>query len=271
VSWFRPVAPSPDVRDLLECRYVAASAGHHDLLPDGCTDLVWTDELGVVLCGPDTHGWSFDMPAGRRMAGVRFRPGAASDVFGVPASELVDRRVAVADLLGARVARVLAERLADAPDGARRMIAFEDLVRSERVETADETIEIAAVVAVEPGTPVDVLAERSGLSSRQLRRRFDRAVGYGPAFLSRVARLQRFATRAVRSPGLGVADLAAASGYVDQSHLAKDARAIAGRTPRELLAVLDRSSLAVEVPLDGAGDGRSVQDGRRAGAPGWAA
>ena len=114
---------------------------------------------------------------------------------------------------------------------------------------------------------MDVLADRAGLSARQLRRRFDRAVGYGPAFLARVARLQRFAKAAVRSPELGLAELAAVAGYADQPHLAKDTRAITDRTPRQLIAVLGLSSLAVGGDLDG----RSVQDADRPADGRWAA
>lgn len=255
MMWFRPLAASPDLRDVLACRYVAASAGHHDLLPDGCMDLVWTEQMGVMLCGPDTRGWSFDMPEGREMAGVRFRAGAASAVFGVPAVELVDRRVPLADLLGSRATRLLADRLANAADGTARMDAFEAIVRHRRGDV-DPTAELARVVAVDPSTTIDDLTDRAGVSARQLRRRFDRAVGYGPAYFARIARLQGFAAAAMRSPGRGLADLAAGAGYADQSHLAKDARAITGRTPRELIGVLGHSSLAVDVPADG----RSVQD-----------
>jgi AraC-like DNA-binding protein len=229
-------------------------------------DLVWTADLGVVLCGPDTTGWSFDLPPGREVAGLRFRPGAASGVFGVTASQLVDRRVPLADLLGDRPARLLAARLAEAADGAGRMAALEELVLSRRV-AADPTIEMATYVVADPSTSVDALADRAGVSARQLRRRFDRTVGYGPAFLARVARLQRFARGAVRSPALGIAELAASAGYVDQSHLAKDVRAIADRTPRQLIGVLAGSSLAVDVGRDD----RSVQDATGPAAAGWAA
>ena len=126
---------------------------------------------------------------------------------------------------------------------------------------------MARVLAADPGTSVDALAARAGLSARQLRRRFDRAVGYGPAFLARVARLQRFAKGAVLAPTLGIAELAAAAGYADQSHLAKDTRAFAGRTPRELIGALAGSSLAVGDELDG----RSVQDGAGPAGARWAA
>lgn len=280
MRWFAPYAPSADLAGVLECRYVASSAGRHDLLPDGCMDLVWSPRLGAVLCGPDTQAWSFELPASEAIAGVRFRAGAAAAVFRVDAASLVDRRVPLADLIGSRAARVLAERLIATDDPRARMEAVEGLVR-QRTTAPDPTAELAHLIAVDPARGVDDLVARGGLSARQLRRRFARAVGYGPAFLARVARLQRFARLAARRPDLGLAELAVHAGYVDQAHLAKDARAIAGRTPRQLVAMLGRSSLAVDVPelvdLDRAAGGatyvddRSVQDARRGRAPRWAA
>ena len=89
------------------------------------------------------------------------------------------------------------------------------------------------------------MAAATGVSTRQLRRRFDRAIGYGPAFFARIARMQRFARRAARAPHLGIAEVAAGSGYADQAHAAKDCRAIAGMTPRQLIAALPRTSVAV--------------------------
>ena len=145
MTWFTPYAPAPDLGEVLACRYVAASAGHHDLLPDGCMDLVWTAEVGVMLCGPDTRGWSFEMPPGREMAGVRFRAGAAAGVFRVDAASLVDRRVGLADVVGSRTARRLADALSAAPDDAARMDAFEALVRR-RVRDVDDTVGLAGVL-----------------------------------------------------------------------------------------------------------------------------
>jgi AraC-like DNA-binding protein len=251
MGWFEPYAASPDLGDVLDCRYVAHADGRHDLLPDGAMDLVWVEGRGVVVCGPDTTGWSFDMAAGRAMAGVRFRPGAAGAVFGVDATALVDRRVPLADLLGAATDRVLVDRLETAYADGARMAAIEEVVRR-RARPVDPTADLAALVAHDPSYGVATLAAATGVSARQLRRRFDRAVGYGPAFYARVARLQRFARAAVRWPDRGLAELAAAAGYADQSHLGKDTRAIAGRTPAGLAATLPRSSVAVDV--------RSVRD-----------
>ncbi|MEJ7718948.1 MAG: helix-turn-helix domain-containing protein [Ilumatobacteraceae bacterium] len=88
------------------------------------------------------------------------------------------------------------------------------------------------------------MVELSGVSARQLQRRFARTVGYGPAFLSRIARLQRAARLAARRPDIGVAELAVQAGFIDQAHLAKHCRAIAHSTPREFVDGLARTSIA---------------------------
>jgi len=211
-----------------------------------------------VLCGPDTKAWAFDLEPGRAIAGVRIRPGACGAVFGVGADELVDRRVALADVLGASVERRLVERLAAAATVGARLDAVEATVRRHRRSTdrsADRVAELAAVVAADPGHGAATLAADAGLSPRQLRRHFERGVGYGPAFFARVARLQRFARVAARRPDQSLAEMSAAAGYADQSHLARDTRDITGRTPRALVACLAATSVAVDL-----GDGRSVQD-----------
>ncbi len=261
MRWFRPSASSPDLRDVLACRWTATSAGRHELIPDGCLELLWIDGRGTWLCGPDTRSWAFDLPPGTAMSGVRFRPGAAAGVLRVDACELRDVRVALADLLDASAHRILAEQLESAAGPTRRLAVLEAFVRTRAAEhETGSTAELAALVASDPAYGVEQLAVETGVSSRQLRRRFDRGVGYGPAFFARIARLQRFARVAARSPGGGLAELAASAGYVDQAHLAKDCRTLADMTPRELRDVLPRTSVAVTV-VDGAVRGvRSVQD-----------
>jgi AraC-like DNA-binding protein len=265
VRWFRPSASSPDLHGVLACRWTATSAGRHELIPDGCLDLLWIEGGGTWLCGPDTRGWAFDLPAGTAMSGVRFRPGAAAGVLRVDACEVRDLRVALADLLDSSAHRVLTERLENAAGPSRRLTVLEDFVRARVTEPEpDSTTELAALVASDPAYGVEQLALETEVSSRQLRRRFDRGVGYGPAFFARIARLQRFARAAARSPGRGIAELAASAGYVDQAHLAKDCRALTAMTPRELLGVLPRTSVAVPVVEGAVSRVRSVQDARPA-------
>jgi AraC-like DNA-binding protein len=83
-----------------------------------------------------------------------------------------------------------------------------------------------------PGARVSALD--LGVSERQLRRRFEDAVGYGPKTLARVLRFQRFL--ALAAGGGDLARLALSAGYADQAHLTRECRRLAGRTPVALLA-----------------------------------
>ena len=79
-------------------------------------------------------------------------------------------------------------------------------------------------------------ARATGVSERALRRRFAEAVGYGPAMLARVLRLQRFLQLAHATPGTSLGRLAVDAGYADHAHLVHDCRGLAGATPGELVA-----------------------------------
>lgn len=80
------------------------------VLPDGCMDLLW-HEGRLLVAGPDTHAYVPEGAAGR-WAGVRFYPGTGPAFLGVPAHELLDLRVDLADLWPARQVRRLAARVA---------------------------------------------------------------------------------------------------------------------------------------------------------------
>jgi transcriptional regulator GlxA family with amidase domain len=73
------------------------------------------------------------------------------------------------------------------------------------------------------------------ISERQLLRRFDAAVGYGPKTLHRVMRFCRVVD--AMYAGRGCVDLAAVAcqtGYADQAHLTREVTKMAGVTPAAL-------------------------------------
>ncbi|WP_371102522.1 DUF6597 domain-containing transcriptional factor, partial [Streptomyces sp. PU_AKi4] len=73
-----------------------SGGGGGRVLPDGCMDLLW-NEGRLLVAGPDTRA---HLTEGRpsAWAGVRFPPGTAPALLGVPAHELRDLRVALSDL-----------------------------------------------------------------------------------------------------------------------------------------------------------------------------
>ena len=59
------------------------------VLPDGCTDLVWEQDRGAFVAGPDTGPVATTMAAGTVILGVRFRPSAGGPALGIPLGELI--------------------------------------------------------------------------------------------------------------------------------------------------------------------------------------
>jgi AraC-like DNA-binding protein len=207
------------------------------VLPDGCVDLVWRrDEL--LVAGPDRDAWISDLRPGETVVGLRLRPGLGGPALGMPASELRNARVPVADVWGRRGSE-LADRIgdADSPDVRRRALIEAVLLRMAEIDTPDPLIAAAVSRLGLPGSRVGSLGQALGIGERQLLRRFDAAVGYGPKLLDRVLRFQRFVARAPAIAG-GEEDLArvaAELGYADQPHLSRDCKALSGLSPAQLL------------------------------------
>jgi len=84
------------------------------------------------------------------------------------------------------------------------------------------------------GTSVAETARVVGLSDRQLLRRSLAAYGYGPKTLARILRFTRALDLA--RAGTDFASVAAATGYSDQAHLARDVRGLAGVSLTALLS-----------------------------------
>jgi AraC-like DNA-binding protein len=208
----------------------ASTAGPvHPVLPDGCMDLLW-NEGRLLVAGPDTHAY-VPGTAPAYWVGIRFFPGTAPTFLGVPAHELRDRRVDLADLWPAAGVRQLSTRIDTAPDP---VTALEEAALERAADTPPPDPLLRHLVAtLDTGRPVAATADELGIGARQLHRRSLTAFGYGPKTLARVLRLQR--ALALARAGVPFAQTAARSGYADQAHLARDVKEFAGMPLGELL------------------------------------
>ncbi|MEV8125967.1 helix-turn-helix domain-containing protein [Streptomyces sp. NPDC085944] len=204
-------------------------SGPGRVLPDGCMDLLWHDGR-LLVAGPDTRAHVTEGTQGP-WAGVRFCPGTAPALLGVPAAELRDRRVALTDLWPAARARRLTARVNAAPDPA---TGLEEAALSRAADSGPpDPLPARIVAALDAGRPVSATADALGVGARTLHRRSLAAFGYGPKTLARVLRLQR--ALALARDGTPLAETAALTGYADQAHLARDVRDLTGLPPGELL------------------------------------
>lgn len=203
--------------------------GVRPVLPDGCMDLLFS-EGRLLVAGPDTRPYVPEGPP-RAWAGIRFFPGTAPALLGVPAHELRDVRVELTDLWPAARVRRLRDRIEAAPDPA---TALEDIALDRTAEAPPPDPLLRRLVeCLDAGRPVAATAGELGIGARQLHRRCLTAFGYGPKTLARVLRLQR--ALALARSGVPYAETAARAGYADQPHLARDVRQLAGMPLGELL------------------------------------
>ncbi len=229
------------------------------VLPDGCVDILW-DGADLVVAGPDTGPVGVIARPDGFYVGIRFRPGLAPTVLGRPASDLLDLRVAAVDVLGRDRAERLADRLVsertrtrpESGESLRTLVVeLEEAIVDWLPQSAPPDPLVEATVAAlgrrrgPTGAAASVagLADDLGVSERQLLRRCQAAVGYGPKTLDRVLRFRRFLALAEARPHAGLARLAVDAGYADQPHLNRETARLAAATPATLLPVRPARSL----------------------------
>jgi AraC-like DNA-binding protein len=240
---FRERTPVAALDDYVTCVWVQLVAGHgptytHRTVPNGSAELVC--ELGAAarIVGPQTRPTAETIQPGTSVVGIRFRPGAAPALLGVPASELVDRVIEAESLWGS-AASALGERVAAATSPEEAAAALERaMVACVAGGPRLDAVVVGAVRRLESGANrIEALASTFDVSQRSLRRRCLAAVGVTPKSLQRMVRFQRFLALSKLShrPTANLAVLALRAGYADQAHLSRESLRLGGRSPRVLL------------------------------------
>jgi AraC-like DNA-binding protein len=233
--------PSPDLAPYVRCLWELDAPGAaltEPIFPDGCMELVVhlgdiprradhrSPQPAVMIVGQMIEATRLDAPGRVHAIGVRFTPAGARSWLGVPLHLLAGRfedgravRSAAADRVRVAIESAAPrERFARLEDALRSTLRTTAVCRVHRVVTEIERRGGAI--------SVDALARASGVSARQLERRFQDAVGLPPKPFARIVRFQR-ALRGLRA-GVRAADVAAACGFADQAHLAREFRRVAG-------------------------------------------
>lgn len=209
---------------------VETDPGDLRILPDGVMDLMWSQGR-FVFAGADTTAMISSFESGGVTWGLRLPPGAAHVLLDIPTRELTDQRFDLGDLIA--VPNMVTESAHADPAAALERLF---VTRWEKVAPEASALRFAESLdkAARAGLSVTDIAGRHGLSERTLRRISDKLFGYGPKTLTRIHRFQ-YALHLTRS-GTPLAEAATMAGYVDQSHLNRDAQRVAGTTPGALAA-----------------------------------
>ncbi len=242
--------------------------GVHIGMPSTALTVIVTIDEPIELpvsCHPAQSGGSWDALAsgltvrpcliGHRgyQHGVQLAvtPLGARVLFGVPTAELGSWLVDLTDLLGPR-ATELRERMSVTADWPGRF-AILDRILLELLREATIEPELRRAWQLLTGSGgrarVGAVAEEIGWSRRYLGSRFAAEFGITPKDAARLARfeyshrlLRTVATEAASDTATGpragatLAEVAAATGYYDQAHMAREWRELAGLPPSRWLA-----------------------------------
>ena len=204
------------------------------MLPDGCSDLIWSAGRGAFVAGPDTgpvpvrsapgaRAARGPLPAGRRRPGAR----AAAERAARPPRR--PRRAR---------SRALARELHGGPGPARGGAAARaGGARAGRGARPTRAVAAAVARLADPAARVEALAGELGLSERQLRRRFQRRRG-----LRAEDAASACCASAASSPGRATTSPARRSRRATRTSRTstREVARLAGTTPRRLIQPLRR-------------------------------
>jgi AraC-like DNA-binding protein len=155
-------------------------------------------------------------------------------VLRAPLSRITDRTLALRTVFGPESA-ALEDAILGEPDVGRCILLAEEFLRMRLPAMPAPIAHLRDVVerlSEDPSmTRVEQVCALAGLELRKLQRRFQDAVGVSPKWVLQRYRLHEAAAQLARADPPDMADLALQLGYFDQSHFARDFKAVVGRSP----------------------------------------
>mgnify|MGYP001558334923 CR=1 FL=1 len=248
---YREHPPQPVLKDhivcfwsMVSCQFPQAKPQNHRVLPDCCADIIFdfTGARGrspAYVVGTMTRPILFTTNGEVDMLGIRFRPGASRPFLQVSIDKCTDLATDL-DCFWGPAGPELWSRLAESRDTAKRIALIEShLLKQYGWNMALDPYVQFCVKLMERRRGIVTakdLEKGTGLSSRQIERKFDRDIGIGPKAYSRILRFQNIIQRASEAESLDWPLIALRHGYSDQSHLIRDFKDFSGVTPSAFIA-----------------------------------
>jgi AraC-like DNA-binding protein len=188
----------------------------------------------VCVVGPVTRGRILRIGTRVHAIGAALPPTQTRGAFGVPASELVDRIVALEDLWTRSEVETLIQFLWSLQ--TRRQLSELCSALVARIgQAADRTViehTASRLITIRGGcVSIDEMARTYGVSRKQFARRFSEAAGVTPKLFARITRFQTLVHALLSSDISQWVSVASEVGFCDQSHMINEFRAFAGSPP----------------------------------------
>lgn len=250
----RSFAPPPHLRHVVRSVWFLDDDGRqgayeHRATATGCAEVIATVHGRFVECTPDAAPFDalvhlhaqtlrprrFRATGAFAIVGLHLYPHAVPTLFGLPSTDVVDTLPLLPDMVGG-LGREFEERMMECTTleqwyGVAVRFVEDCLRRHGRQDTAMAHLADAVAEAVVLPNAA-WMTQASGLSRRQLERRFAATVGMSPARYLQVLRFQR-ALKRLDGTDDALLDVALETGYFDQPHFNRDIRRFTGLSPTD--------------------------------------
>ncbi|MDH3493379.1 MAG: helix-turn-helix domain-containing protein [Acidobacteriota bacterium] len=255
---YTEIAPANHFGDLIKCYWTLTGEENprgdiEPIIPDGCPEFVFNlgpsfrrlyrQKLEIqptsIVVGQMKSVVKV-MPSGSiDLFGVRFRPFGLFPLLRENVETMTGRIESVSSVFGKRGVN-LEQRMLGAASDKERITIFEEAFERELcdpVAVSDEIKGALSMIDSDPsGIRIGAAAERLGVSVKKLERRFKREIGLTPKFLARLTRIQRLVAGLDRIPAPSLTEQSYLHGFSDQSHMIREFRSIAGKSPQAFLS-----------------------------------
>ena len=272
---YEELAPSLEFDPLIS-RFWAFAASDSDpshfdhvVMPDGACNLTvvapWPGAaLLVSLSGPNEIAMKVPIYRGAQYRGMRIQPGALRALLGLNVASMRGQNVAL-DAILPELAVALRASLNPWPDSLAGFMVVVEVLLTDRVVSADKIDRevqhlVLQLIASDGDMPMTTMLKASGLSERQMRRRFVAEVGLTPKVFSRLRRVRRACADLFRQQNAGVASISYDHGFADQAHFSREMRAMFGMSPQLLQQYLRQIEHSNVMELNG--DSSNVHNGK---------
>lgn len=229
---------------------------HINILPDGCTDFIFTlgeptqgEEPKSLIMQPYRSYFVGPMTKYSRlvvctetvhMLGIRFLPYGLFHFMELPLEELKDCRTP-ANELNLLFDDLFTEQLLEKQGLKEQIALIEELLLKALIKRdRQDPFVTCAINDIHHSCgkfPVQTLLERVCISQRSLERKFKHYTGYTPKAYSRIVKFRYAVGLLQQGITRNLLDVAIEAGYYDVSHLVKEVKVLSGTTPASFLAV----------------------------------
>jgi len=248
---YKKLLPSVYLRSLIDCYWVIEDDSkeivQQKIIPDGFPEIIfhygevyrinitgeWVVQPNMLFSGQIKNHFLLENTGSSGMIGIKLKPTAASQCFGINMHSFTDRVVELGIVVNDQFDSISDKLVSNIPYQQKidTLNTFFEGIKLESSENTDLVDQALALIFESNGLmSIADLQDKTGINERKLERLFAKHVGLSPKFYSRIIRFN-YIFRKVENTRMSWSELALIAGFYDQSHFIKNFTEFTGEEP----------------------------------------